>query len=53
MYEVVQVRLGETGKITYFSTSSLKLKTGNFVIVEQDRGLVYGEVVSDPEMVLD
>ena len=53
MYELVQVRLGEAGKINYYSTNSLKLKTGSFVIVEQDRGLAFGEVVSEPEMVLD
>lgn len=53
MYEVVQIRLGEATKISYFSTNSLKLAIGNFVIVEQDRGLEYGQVVSEPEMVLD
>ena len=51
MTEVVQVRLGEAGKIAYFSTNSLKLKKGSSVIIEQDRGLGYGEVVSPPEVI--
>lgn len=53
MYEVIQVRLREAGKITYFFTSGLKFDIGDYVIVEADRGLDYGEIVSEPEMVLD
>ena len=53
MHEVVQVRLREAGKITYFSTGGLKFKVGDYVIVEQDRGLEYGQIVSEPETVLD
>lgn len=53
MHKVVQVRLREAGKITYFSTGGLKFKVGDYVIVEQDRGLEYGEVVSEEETLLD
>lgn len=53
MYEVIQVRLREAGKITYFFTSGLKFDIGDYVIVEADRGLDYGEIVSEPETVLD
>jgi len=53
MYEVIQVKLGEAGRISYFSTNSLKFKIGDIVVVEQERGLTYGDVVSEPEMVLD
>ena len=53
MNEVVQVRLREAGKISYFATGGLKFKAGEYVIIEQDRGLEYGEVVSEPETVLD
>lgn len=53
MHEVVQVRLREAGKISYFSTGGLKFNVGEYVIVEQDRGLEYGQIVSDPETVLD
>jgi len=53
MYEVIQVRLREAGKITYFSTGGMRFKTGDYVIVEADRGLDYGQVLSDTEALLD
>ncbi|MBP7056154.1 MAG: stage 0 sporulation family protein [Candidatus Omnitrophica bacterium] len=53
MYEVVQVRLRESGKITYFSTNGMKFKAGDHVIVEADRGLDYGQVLSETEVLLD
>jgi len=53
MYEVIQVRLREAGKITYFSTGGMKFKIGDYVIVEGDRGLDYGQVLSDTEAILD
>lgn len=53
MFQVVQVRLREGGKIQYYDINQLNLNTGNFVIVEADRGLDYGEVISEPEMVTD
>ncbi|MCM8790976.1 MAG: stage 0 sporulation family protein [Candidatus Omnitrophica bacterium] len=53
MYEVIQVRLREAGKITYFSTSGMKFKVGDYVIVEADRGLDYGQVITEKEAILD
>lgn len=53
MYEVVQVRLREGGKIQYYEIGELKPKIGEYVVVEADRGLDYGEVISEPEMVSD
>ncbi|MBN1353146.1 MAG: stage 0 sporulation family protein [Candidatus Omnitrophica bacterium] len=53
MNEVVQVRLREAGKISYFATGGLKFSIGDYVIIEQDRGLEYGQIVSEPEVVLD
>jgi len=53
MYEVIQVRLREAGKITYFSTNGMKFKAGDYVIVEADRGLDYGQVLSETEVILD
>ena len=53
MFEVVQLRLGEAGKTVYYSAAGLKLEVGEYVIVESDRGLEYGQVVSETEMVLD
>jgi len=52
--QVIQVRLRETGKIFFFEINGeIKPKPGDYVIVEQDRGLDYGEVVSEPEIVVD
>ena len=53
MYEVVQIRLREAGKITYFSPNGMHFKVGEYVIVESDRGLDYGQVLSGTEALLD
>ena len=51
MHEVIQVRLREAGKISYFYTGGLKFKIGDCVIVEQDRGMEYGQIISDPGVI--
>ena len=53
MFEVVQVKLREAGKVTYYCTGGLKFKPGIYVIVEGDRGLDYGQVISETEVILD
>ena len=53
MKEVVQVRLREVGKISYFETGGLKFKIGDYVIVEQDRGLEYGQIFSETTTNMD
>ncbi|MCX5685891.1 MAG: stage 0 sporulation family protein, partial [Candidatus Omnitrophica bacterium] len=53
MYEVIQVRMREAGKITYFSPSGMKFKIGDYVIVEADRGLDYGQVLSGTSAIMD
>ncbi len=53
MYEVLQIRLREAGKISYYSTSGMKFTVGEYVIVEADRGLDYGQVISEAEVILD
>ena len=45
--------MGEAGKIDYLSTSGLKPAVGEYIIVEAERGLNYGQVVSEPEIILD
>jgi len=50
--EVVQIRLREAGKISYFLTSGLKFDLGDYVIIEADRGLDYGQVVSENEKIM-
>ena len=53
MYEVVQIKLREAGKTDYYLTSNVKFKIGEYAIVEADRGLEYGQVVSEPELILE
>jgi len=53
MLEVIQVRLRESGSITHYLTNNMKFVSGDYVIVEADRGLDYGQVVSESEMVLE
>ena len=45
MVKVIGVRFRHAGKIYYFSPGKLKVKTGDYVIVETARGLEYGYVV--------
>jgi cell fate regulator YaaT (PSP1 superfamily) len=53
MYEVIQIKLREAGKISYYSTSGMKFAVGDCVVVEADRGLDYGLVISEAEVILD
>jgi cell fate regulator YaaT (PSP1 superfamily) len=53
MYRVVQVRVREAGKIHYFMKGDVSLEIGDHCIVEADRGLEYGEVISESELILD
>lgn len=53
MHEVVQIRLRESGKVSYFSASSSRPAVGSCVIVQADRGLDYGLVISEPEIILE
>ncbi len=53
MYEVVQVKIREGGKVAYYDIHQLKLNIGDYVIVEADRGLEYGQVISEIEKIMD
>jgi len=53
MHEIIQVRLREAGNITHYFTNNLKFTVGDYVIVEADRGLDYGQIMSDAEMAMD
>ncbi len=53
MHEVVQVQLRTAGEIRYFLTGGMKFDVGTKVIVEADRGLEYGEIISPIEKVTD
>ena len=45
MVKVIGVRFRHAGKIYYFSPGKVKVKTGDYVIVETARGLEHGYVV--------
>lgn len=47
--EIIQVQLRAMGEVQSFVTSGMKFDVGSKVIVESDRGLEYGVVVSSPE----
>ena len=53
MVEVVQVKLREGNEISYYNTNNLRVGPGVHVIVEVDRGMDYGVVVSEPQVVLE
>ena len=38
MYEVVQIRLREAGKITYFSPGGMHFKVGEYVSIREAEG---------------
>lgn len=50
MQSVVQVRLREAGQTLYFIFDEISLKVDNYVIVEADRGIDYGQVITGPEI---
>lgn len=53
MHRVVQVRIRDAGRIHYFKIGDVSLQTGDYCILETERGLDYGEVVSEAETILD
>ncbi len=46
MEKMIVVRLRDSGQSHPYNAGSLNVKEGNFVIVEHDRGLDYGQIVS-------
>ena len=50
---VIQVRLREEGKVNVYKYGNINLKPGDYVILEADRGIDYGQVVSEPEEAYD
>lgn len=52
MQNIAQVRLRESGQTFYFLSDKAKAKSGDYVIVEAERGLDYGQVISDEATVL-
>lgn len=49
MVKIIGVRFRNVGKIYYFNPKDLKIKVGDYVIVETARGVEYGKVVLGPK----
>jgi len=53
MIKVVEVKQREGGNTAHYIAGDFSFSTGDYVIVESDRGLDYGEVLSGEEVILD
>jgi cell fate regulator YaaT (PSP1 superfamily) len=53
MERKILVRLRDTGQTYFYIATELDIKEGDCVIIEYDRGLDYGEVVSPKDIILD
>ncbi|MBO4562231.1 MAG: stage 0 sporulation family protein [Clostridia bacterium] len=53
MSKVVGVRFKEGGKIYYFDPLEFEIKTGDGVIVDTARGIVFGDVAEPPHFIPD
>ncbi len=53
MIKVVEVKQREGGSTAHYIAGDDSFSAGNYVIVESDRGLDYGEVLSGEEVILD
>jgi len=53
MQKVVEIKQRAGGASSYYLADDLKPSAGDYVIIESDRGLDYGEVLSAEEVVLD
>jgi cell fate regulator YaaT (PSP1 superfamily) len=51
MSEALGIRFSQAGKIYYFSTDDTSIETGDFVVVETNRGKDLGKVVIPPQQV--
>lgn len=49
----ILVRLRDSGQTYSYNAANLDLKVGNYVIVEHDRGLDYGQIVSPEDALMD
>ena len=53
MIKVVEVKQRESGNTTHYIAGNFCFSAGDYVIVESDRGLDYGEVLSGEELIPD
>lgn len=53
MYEIVQVQLKKDNKVLYFDTNNIRIKPGQCCIIEDGRDVEFGEIISEPEIILE
>ena len=53
MIKVIEIKQKEDNVVTRYLKGEFNLNAGDYVIVESDRGLDYGEVLSGEEIILD
>ncbi|MBU1862675.1 MAG: stage 0 sporulation family protein [Candidatus Omnitrophica bacterium] len=51
MVEVIQVRMRESGKVVFYNARGIKFNVGEYIVLEADRGIDYGQVVSETELI--
>lgn len=49
MQGLIPVRLRDSGQVNFYNAGNLNVKEGDYVIVEHDRGLDYGQIISPAE----
>jgi cell fate regulator YaaT (PSP1 superfamily) len=49
MEGMILVRLRDSGQTQFYNANNLEIKEGDYVIIEHDRGLDYGQIVSSQE----
>jgi cell fate regulator YaaT (PSP1 superfamily) len=53
MENTLLVRLRDTGQTFFYNATNLEVKVGDYVILEHDRGLDYGKIVSPEDAALE
>ena len=53
MDKTIWVRLRDFGQVYFYNAFELNVKEGDYVIVEHDRGLDYGQIVSPKDVITD
>jgi len=51
--KVAEVKQREAGKVAYYAVGDAVPSAGDYVIIESDRGLDYGQVLSSEEIILE
>jgi len=49
MHGIIEVRIRESGSVVLYDANGLAAKTGDYVIIDAERGQDYGQVISIPE----